>query len=326
MRQRDDLEQFCTTQSTNNMTGLSEQQQGTETKSRCESQPPSQKRTTTAAAAAAVASFFGDSTSDVLSAVLALAVIERQGVLDGGPFLQGVAVRDGRDVAENVFAARVGLDESEATVVPAQSNAGLDAIAASSTGTGTTTAAARAGTGAGAGAAARGRARARLGAAGRRRRAGAGAGAATPGGRRAGTGSAVVGHDEKIKKKKKKKKRDRRKTNKEKRGSPAGNQRETTKTKKARATLSHTAKKGSFRGGKGRRRCRGPGASARALPSLCFEAGVHCAAPGHSQQAAQQASLVSERARELSEGRRRGGRRGERGGGRFSRGGGSVSK
>mmetsp|Transcript_37612 Transcript_37612/g.106240 ORF Transcript_37612/g.106240 Transcript_37612/m.106240 type:complete len:209 (+) Transcript_37612:255-881(+) len=69
------------------------------------------------------AALFVHATGHLLCAVLTAAVVVRLLELDRVTLSQSVAVFDGGEVAEDVFAPVVGLDEPEAAVVPAESDA-----------------------------------------------------------------------------------------------------------------------------------------------------------------------------------------------------------
>lgn len=66
-----------------------------------------------------------DATGDPLGAGLALALVVGLIVIDAGALGEHVAVGDGGEVAEDILAAVVGGDESEAAVVPATSDTSL---------------------------------------------------------------------------------------------------------------------------------------------------------------------------------------------------------
>ena len=57
--------------------------------------------------------------SDILRALLTLAVIEPLGEVNLGALLQCASVHDGREMAEEILTAIVGADEAESAVVPA---------------------------------------------------------------------------------------------------------------------------------------------------------------------------------------------------------------
>ena len=57
--------------------------------------------------------------SDILRALLTLAVIEPLGEVNLGALLQCASIHDGRDMAEEILTAVVGADEAESAVVPA---------------------------------------------------------------------------------------------------------------------------------------------------------------------------------------------------------------
>lgn len=57
--------------------------------------------------------------SDILRALLTLAVIEPLGEVNLGALLQCASVHDGREMAEEILTAIVGADEAESSVVPA---------------------------------------------------------------------------------------------------------------------------------------------------------------------------------------------------------------
>lgn len=57
--------------------------------------------------------------SDILRALLTLAVIEPLGEVNLGALLQRASIHDGREMAEEILTAIVGADEAESAVVPA---------------------------------------------------------------------------------------------------------------------------------------------------------------------------------------------------------------
>eukprot|EP00966_Prymnesium_polylepis_P303733 7016543-Prymnesium_polylepis.1 len=83
---------------------------------------------TAAAIPTAAATFLLDPTLDLNSTVLTFALVKLLAEVHGGAGRKSIAVRDLGEVAEQIFAPGVGLDEAEALLVPALGSSLLKAL------------------------------------------------------------------------------------------------------------------------------------------------------------------------------------------------------